>query len=115
RSGARRRAACWRGLEVRRELRPRLPAAGAAQGLSGRGTRPDGPSGSRAPGAIRGRRGRPHGAGAARARWPAPASRMAGATDWRGVMSIETFIFGYVILGLLVLPVAARLAGGGEP
>jgi len=30
-------------------------------------------------------------------------------------MSIETFIFGYVILGLLVLPVAARLAGGGEP
>jgi len=30
-------------------------------------------------------------------------------------VSIETFIFGYVILGLLVLPVAARLAGGGEP
>lgn len=30
-------------------------------------------------------------------------------------MSIETFIFGYVILGLLVLPVAARLAGGNEP
>ena len=29
-------------------------------------------------------------------------------------MTIETFIFGYIALGLLVLPVAARLAGGGS-
>ncbi len=29
-------------------------------------------------------------------------------------MTIDAFIFGYVVLGLLVLPVAARLAGGGE-
>ena len=29
-------------------------------------------------------------------------------------MTIEAFIFGYVALGLLVLPVAARLAGGNE-
>jgi len=29
-------------------------------------------------------------------------------------VSIEAFIFGYIALGLLVLPAAARLAGGNE-